>query len=419
MHLSRCCALFLFAACATTPAAPPAPAAIELGGSITWEGHYDRPHATRTYPASLRLLRSGERARCELLEGEPGPDAESTVFVRDERGACWVLPHGGPRFVPDRGDGGRLLQLLLAATTDTAPSDQGIAFQHPRLGEVADRATWDSAASTPELRVLWHRPHDHAQLVLHRTTTTAIAPDATAAFEVGDPQPAPAHAPAPPRFRTLAPGVHEIVLPDADSRSLAVEFEDHVVLCETSMDNPAGERLLAALDEHLPGKPVRHVLFGHYHPHYTGGLRPFLARGAIVAAPPLGAEFAREIAARPFRSPPDALAASGHTPVIEPFTGQRTFHDATNDLVAIDIGADSHHTAEYVVFWLPRQRLLFQGDLGWFAGASGLRAGGQRARGLMKAIDDRQLPVETLVQSWPTLGAPTLPLAELRALLAK
>jgi glyoxylase-like metal-dependent hydrolase (beta-lactamase superfamily II) len=213
--------------------------------------------------------------------------------------------------------------------------------------------------------------------------------------------------------------VHEVTLPDADSRSLAIEFADHLVLCETSLDNAAGERLLAALDQHLPGKPVRYVLFGHYHPHYTGGLRPVMARGATVVAPPLGAAFAREIAERPFHNPPDALAASGRTPVIESFVGERTFRDADNELVAIDIGADSHHTVEYVVFWLPRQRLLFEGDIGWYGEPSAPRASGNRARGLLHAIDARGLPVETLVQAWPTTAAATLPLAELRALLGR
>jgi hypothetical protein len=105
--------------------------------------------------------------------------------------------------------------------------------------------------------------------------------------------------------------------------------------------------------------------------------------------------------------------------VVETFRGERTFRDDSNELVAIDIGAHSHHTDEYVVFWLPRQQILFEGDLGWFAGPNGLRAGGERARGLLQAIDERQLPVATLVQSWPTVGMATLPMAEFRALLAK
>jgi hypothetical protein len=55
-----------------------------------------------------------------------------------------------------------------------------------------------------------------------------------------------------------------------------------------------------------------------------------------------------------------ALALSGRSLAVESFTGQRAFVDATNELIAI-----------------------------------------------------------TLVQSWPTLGASTLPLADLRALLAR
>ena len=86
--------------------------------------------------------------------------------------------------------------------------------------------------------------------------------------------------------------------------------------------------------------------------------------------------------------------------------------------IAIDIGAQSHHTDEYVVFWLPRQRLLFQGDLGWFGPDDAPRAGGRRARGLLQAIDERNLPVETLLQGWPVLGSGRLPLQRLRELLA-
>jgi hypothetical protein len=419
-HLVRAklaCSFALLAACSAAPVRHLLPAPIELEGAIHWEGHFRRPHETRSVAARLVVLRDDDRVRAELFETwQPGRDALRTVWVRDPRG-CYELEHGASRFVCADGDGERLLRLVLAVLDD----DTVVAReprQHPRLGDIEERAEWRDAEGSRALHVLWHRTHDQAEFVLHRASagTTAVPPDA---FDVGAPAPKRPPRVVPARFSTLAPGVHEVVLHDADTRSLVVEFRDHLVLCESSVDNAAAERVLAAIDQHLPGKPVRHVLFGHYHPHYTGGLRAVMARGAAVAAPPLGAAFAAEISARPFRSPPDALASSGRTPVIETFQGARTFRDDTNELVAIDIGADSHHTDEYIVFHLPRQRLLFQGDLGWFTGPNGLAGGGERARGLLHAIDERALDVATVVQSWPTRGSATLPLAELRALVAK
>lgn len=421
MHLSPLAAVVLFAACTAAPTAPP-PAAVELTGTVAWEAHLARPHATRDLTASVRVFRDGKLARIELRESSPGrADPTLTTYLRDVDGRFWVREGNSKRFTPDAGEADRFVNALLAATAGAAHGEHGVAYQHPRLGDVADHANWRTGANGPELHVLWHRVSDQAEFVL-RPTPTAPGFDAATAFTLDETERAAttaARAPSPARFRTLAPGVHEVTLPSADSRSLAIEFADHVVLCETSLDNPAGEQLLACLDEHLPGKPVRFVLFGHYHPHYTGGLRPVMARGASVIAPPLGAAFAQEIAARRFASPPDALTTSGKTASIESFTGERTLRDATNELVAIDIGADSHHTDEYVVFWLPRQQILFEGDLGWFAGPTGLRGGGARARGLLKAIDDRKLPVATLVQSWPTVGMSKLPMAEFRELLAK
>lgn len=408
--------LVLLHACAA-PSGQPRSTVDRLQGTATWEGHFERPHATRTVPVTVTVTRRDDVVQCTLrTQWRADGDPEITTIVRDANGDSWTASGGRSRFARDTGEGDHLLRVLTAALAGR-DADARIAFQHPRLGDVVDHAVWNGDT----LDVVWHRATDHATFSLQRrdapTNGDAAVDDPVEPVVITPAMREAAPVPAPAAFRTLAPGVHEITPTDAESRSLAIEFVDHLVLCETSLDNAAGERLLAVLDERLPAKPVRHVLFGHYHPHYTGGLRPLMARGATVVAPPLGAAFAREIAARPFASPPDALARSGRAAIVESFTGKRRFHDASNELVAIDIGADSHHTDEYVVFWLPRQGLLFQGDLGWFGVGNGVRAGGVRARGLVTAIDARHLPVQTLVQAWPTTGSATMTLDELRTLL--
>ncbi len=411
----------LLAACvgACASPAPPAESSIGLVGRVTREGHYDRPHATRTLPIAIRFAQRGSCVRCELIE-MPRTGKVTTVLVRDAQGREWTKTGDASEFRPSPPEDARFLAVASAALSD-GEHDAVLAFRHPRLGDVADSATWSGAEDERELRIVWQRPTDSAEFVVHRPKEPGAGTDVS--FEVPPTERTEATAAdtgaTAAVFRTIADGVHEITLPAADTRSLAIEFADHVVLCEASLDNEAGTRLLAAIDEHLPGKPVRYVAFGHYHPHYTGGLRPVMARGATVVSPPLGAAFAREIASRPFLSPPDELAASGRAPAIETFVGERTFRDGTNELVLVDIGEDSHHTVEYVVFWLPRQRILFQGDLGWYGVGAGIRAGGERARGMLAAIDARKLPVETLVQGWPATGRSSLPLVELRALLAK
>lgn len=121
------------------------------------------------------------------------------------------------------------------------------------------------------------------------------------------------------------------------------------------------------------------MLFGHHHPHYTGGLRAFAAAGAIVLAPAGNARAAEALLRRPFTLAPDRLARSGLTPRVEAFRGRRVIEEGPTRIEAIDIGAASEHTDEYVVFYLPRQRLLFQGDLGWSATpGGGIRAGRRR-----------------------------------------
>lgn len=145
-----------------------------------------------------------------------------------------------------------------------------------------------------------------------------------------------------------------------------------------------------------------------------------VAAGATIVGGPAGTRWVEHLARLPFRRAPDRLARSGAAPTVHAFTGRFVLEDASGRLEAIDIGAESEHTDEYVVFYLPRARLLVQGDLGWFRAKDGTLRASRRARALLAAIDRRGLAVDTVAQSWPVHDVPaTLSLVELRALAAK
>jgi glyoxylase-like metal-dependent hydrolase (beta-lactamase superfamily II) len=162
-----------------------------------------------------------------------------------------------------------------------------------------------------------------------------------------------------------------------------------------------GERIIEAIRARHPSKPIGYVLFGHFHPHYTGGLRAFMAAGAHVVAPTGCARFAAEIAQRPFTREPDRWARAGGKAEIETFEGSRVFEDPTRRLEAIDIGKSSKHTEEYVVFYLAGTRTLIEDDIGWFTGKDGKSRFAAGSRGIYDAVGARKIDVAKVWQSWP------------------
>ncbi|TYZ14178.1 hypothetical protein FY528_00130 [Hymenobacter lutimineralis] len=65
------------------------------------------------------------------------------------------------------------------------------------------------------------------------------------------------------------------------------------------------------------------------------------------------------------------------------------------------IGSKSQHTNDYLVYYFPSEKLLFEDDLVWIARQGPSRKASARQVGLYQAIRDLKLPVETIVQSWP------------------
>ena len=445
--------------------------AVRFEGTLAYEGHYERPHATRTFHSQRRIVVSTpDLARQDWTTWSDDDSVRTTETTLLLGGRAFQRSAAGTPFreLSGREAGEATFAILSAAPPLAAahirswngrglaggplsayqtqyiwPDSLGrsewdldsfdlpyacaVLRDDPRRGAILQEAhvfgdtivsgrVWPDSLRSMGLPadVTWTLTEHFVAVEDNVPLAEFAAPDRVA-------PPAPA-ADTAARVVALASGAWAVELPDADTRSLAVEFSDHLVLLETSCDNIHGERLLAALRARFPHKPVRFVSFSHHHPDYTGGLRPFLADSAEVVCAAEIAPFVDEIAHLNFSVVPDRLwreYPEGCTARIDTLRAGRWRHaDASNELVALDIGPKSNHTDHYLVFWLPRQRLLFEGDLGFVTVDGTLRAS-RRAQGLLQAVDAAKFAPQTVVQSWPVNGnAASVTYAQLRALVA-
>ena len=199
----------------------------------------------------------------------------------------------------------------------------------------------------------------------------------------------------------FAPGVSSIILAHADTRSIVLEFVDHLLVFGAPLTSENGELLISTIRQRLSTKPIRYASYGHFHPHYSGGLRPFVADGATILAPRASADFIAHILSAPRTVGPDRLSRMPRPPAIQTFDSSLTLSDAAMEARFVTIGMMSAHSADFTLLYLPRHRLLIQDELAWIPleGASG--EAGPRQKGLANAIDSLGLEVDTIIQGWP------------------
>ncbi len=427
-----------------------APVPLQVGylGTVDVEGHFKRPGETRRYRSEQRFYTDGKgRARLDWSMGvetdtvwappESYLIAGDSVYHRDAPDARWRLLRGrrehearlqayaGFPAEISRGSRSQKAETRTKLVGKTARVERfAEPWAHPRLGDVHDSVayTWADGDVTPrEMRMTLHERDSQWQMTQHLVSrSNQAAPESLfqAPGSFDPPSATPDSLVAEPAIVAVAPGIWSADMEDIDSRSLIVEFADHLALIEFAVGSANGERLLDAARKRWPGKPVRYALFSHYHPHYAGGLRAMIAEGATVVTTPGNEAFVRSVTALPFTIQPDRLARSPRPLAIRTFSDRIELADSTNQLVALNYGDRSQHTDEFVVFWFPRAKLLFETELGWLRTDDGKLRAIRRAGPLLAWLEEQKMDVERFVQSWPMRGnAAELSRAELASLV--
>lgn len=198
--------------------------------------------------------------------------------------------------------------------------------------------------------------------------------------------------------------IHFIDLKNADNRTLVVEFDNFLCLAKAPLNSENGELIISKAQEIAPNKPIKYFIVGHHHPHSIGGIRPFVNAGAEIICTSENVDYLKFIIDAPRTLHPDHLQENQKTGQYRIVEDSIHISDGFNEIQIFKIGEISAHTSDFMVYYFPKEHLLFQDDLTWIAKDQPIKKAGKRQEGLYQAIVDRQLEVDTIFQSWPIVG---------------
>ncbi len=302
-------------------------------------------------------------------EGGAQP-APNPLAVADRRRAIWLTPHGAVKAAiannatvdgnvltfraEDRDirvtlNGDNLVEKVEYLTTNAVVGDVPVEITYSDYAEFG-------AIQFPRRIVEKQDGFDTLDI-----TVTTVQPNAAVSL------PVPANvasAPAPPAapmatIEKVSEGLWSVNA--ANTRSLAVEFADHIVVLEGPTSDARSVAANEIIRKTVPSKPIRYVVNTHAHYDHAGGLRQYVAEGITVITHESNKAFLEQAWARPRTIEPDSLSKAPRAPIVEGVGDKRVLSDATHTVELYFLANHAHHTGQLVAY-LPKERILLYGD---------------------------------------------------------
>ena len=204
--------------------------------------------------------------------------------------------------------------------------------------------------------------------------------------------------------KQLNPNVYFVELNHAKAQAMVVEFHDFYFVADVALTSANGELVIKEIEKLNPVKPIKYYSFSHYHPYYTGSIRAFVHNGTAIISRQETEPYVNMIVNNPRTISPDNLAQNPRKLMLEIIEKQKLITDGELELEIHHIGLKSAHTIDYLIYYMPKYKLLFVGDLVFISTDGKKHPVSKRQRGLYNAIVSLNLDVETIVQSWPIGG---------------
>jgi glyoxylase-like metal-dependent hydrolase (beta-lactamase superfamily II) len=143
--------------------------------------------------------------------------------------------------------------------------------------------------------------------------------------------------------------------------ALAVDFKDYIVIVEGGQNDQRSEAVIAEAKKLIPNKPIKYVVNTHQHFDHSGGLRAYVAEGAIVVTHQINKPYYEKIWANPHTIAPDKLSQNPKKPKFETVAEKKIMTDG-NQVIELYHQQGLGHNDGMLLVYLPKQKVLLEAD---------------------------------------------------------
>jgi glyoxylase-like metal-dependent hydrolase (beta-lactamase superfamily II) len=187
-------------------------------------------------------------------------------------------------------------------------------------------------------------------------TITNVKPNAPA--NISNAAPPPAAAAQTATSEKLGDGVYLIL---GGYAALAVDFKDYIVIVEGGQSDQRSEAVMAEAKKLIPNKPIKYVVNTHHHFDHSGGLRAYVAEGAIVVTHQINKPYYEKIWQNPHTIAPDKLSQNPKKPKFETVAEKKIMTDG-NHVIELYHQQNYGHNDGMLLVYLPKEKVLLEAD---------------------------------------------------------
>jgi len=143
--------------------------------------------------------------------------------------------------------------------------------------------------------------------------------------------------------------------------ALAVDFKDYMVIVEGGQNDQRTEAVIAEAKKLIPNKPIKYVVNTHHHFDHSGGLRAYVAEGAIVVTQQINKPYYEKVWANPHTIAPDKLSQNPKKPKFETVGEKKVMTDG-NQVIELYHQQNYGHNDGMLLVYLPKEKVLLEAD---------------------------------------------------------